>query len=160
MPTSKTGIANIGLGGTPVYTIGYNTAITNGAGANLGIVVARYSADTVRMNVSSDGGASYFGFQSYGPGGAVDSGVGKNYYYGGGGPFAAELYVMSVDLSDFGVALGATVNSIQFGGSPELDIVRIAGFGDPAGRVPEPTSLALVGLALAGLACTRRAGKA
>jgi hypothetical protein len=149
-----TGIANIP--GAPSYTIGYGTSIVNGAGADLGIVVARFSADTVRLNVSSDGGSTYFGAQSYGPAGAVNTGVTKNYFYGGSGPFLGALYVMEVDLSDFGVALGASINTVQFTGSPQLDIVRIAGFGDPQVTVPEPASLALVACALAGLACSRR----
>lgn len=152
----NTGIANIGLSANPTCTIGYNSAIINGAGADLGIVVARFSSDTIRMDVSSNGGTSDFGAQSYGPGGAVDTGVGKSYFYGGGGPFGSELYVMAVDLSDFGVALGNSVNTIRFTGSPELDIIRIAGFGDPSVTVPEPASLAPVALAGAGLACSRR----
>jgi hypothetical protein len=156
----NTGIANIGINGNPTYTIGYNTPIVNGAGADLGIVVARYSSDTIRIHVSSDGGSSYSGFQSYGPGGAVDTGVGKTYFYGGSGPYSAELFVMAVDLSDFGVALGTSVDMVQFTGSPQLDLIRIAGFGDPATSVPEPASLAMVGLALAGLGWSRRRVKA
>src|SRR4029077_5715233 len=50
-----TGIANIGLNGAPVYTIGYNTVIANNPGADLGIVSARFSSDTFRLEVSTDG---------------------------------------------------------------------------------------------------------
>jgi hypothetical protein len=39
-PNFDTGIANIGIDGTTIdYTIGYNTPIVNGAGADFGLVV-------------------------------------------------------------------------------------------------------------------------
>lgn len=155
----NTGIANIGLQGTsPTYTIGYSSSIVNGPGKDLGIVVARYSTDTVRMDVSTDGGANYQGFQSFTT--AVSSGVGCNYFYagsGGGGPFACTLFVMEVDLSDFGLAPGASIDTVRITGAPELDLIRVAGFGDPAGNnTPEPASLALSALALAAMGALRK----
>jgi len=152
----NTGIANIGLGATPVYTIGYNTAIVNGAGFDLGIVTARFStSDTVRMDVSTDGGTTFEGFLSFLPAAAVATGVPCSYFYAGGGPFGCELFVTPVDLSDYGLAIGASINTVRISGAPELDLIRVAGFGDGAATVPEPGTLALIGAAL-GLAGLRR----
>jgi hypothetical protein len=148
-----TGIANIGFGGPVYYTIGYTGGIVNGGGTDLGIVTARYSVnDYISVQVSTDG-TTFSSALTYGPGLAVDSGVGKSYYYGGnGGPYPAELYVTSVNLDDFGLAAGSTVKAIRVTGSPELDLMRVAGF---ASSVPEPSGLLLMAggwLLLAGLA--------
>src|SRR6185312_8042398 len=84
-----TGIANID---TPTYTIGYSTPIVNGTGADIGVIPARYSTDdTITLTIN---GVT----QNYGPGLAVDTGVPASYFYAGGGPFGAELFVTTVDL--------------------------------------------------------------
>lgn len=127
----NTGIANIGMTTSPIYTIGYNSPIVNRPGNDLGIVVARYTEDNIRFSVSEDG-SSFSPTLTYGPEAAADTGVHFDYFYGGGGPFNAELFVQSVDLSDFGIAIGSGITAVRVTGDPQLDLVRVAGF------VPEP----------------------
>ncbi|MFL6388936.1 MAG: hypothetical protein ACJ71U_15755 [Terriglobales bacterium] len=128
-PNFDTGIANIGLGGSSViYTIGYNTPIVNGSGDDLGIVTARFSTnDTFQLAVSTDG-TNFTSFVSFGPGLAVSTGVGASYFYAGGGPFSAVLFVTLVDLSVFNVASGASIRAVKITSSPEGDLIRVAGF--------------------------------
>jgi hypothetical protein len=151
----NTGVANIGTGGTPLYTISYNTPIVNQSGNDLGIVTARFSSnDTATLEVSSNGGATFSSPLNFGPGLALSTGVGYTYYYGGGGPFSAVLYVTPVDLSGFGISSGAVIDAIRITGSPELDLIRVAGLN--TGAVPEPTTMLLLGFGLVGLAGARR----
>jgi VPDSG-CTERM motif len=147
-----TGIANIGFGGTPVYTIGYNTVIANNPGADLGIVSARFSSnDTFRLEVSPDG-VNFTGALDFGPALAVDTGVGKTYFYQGL-QFGAELFVTPVDLSAF-IAPGATIAAVRVTSFPEGDLIRIAGLTT---SVPDAGStLTLLGSGLALLAGLRR----
>ncbi len=139
-PNFNTGIANIGLSGNPVYTIGYNTAIANGPGADLGIVSARFSTnDTFSLAVSTDG-INFSASVPFGPGLGVNTGVSRTFYYSSSvGPFQATLFVTPVDLSTFGLAAGATIVATRITSSPEGDLIRVAGL-----TVPEPNSLALV----------------
>jgi hypothetical protein len=121
-----TGIANIG--GTVLYTIGYNTVIANNTGPDLGIVSARFSSDTFELEVSTDG-INFTGPIDFGPELAVDTGVGNSYFYGsgGGGLFDAELFVTPVDLDAFGIASGDTIAAVRVTAFPEGDLIRIAG---------------------------------
>jgi hypothetical protein len=150
-----TGIANIGLGGTaPVYTIGYNTVIANNTGADLGIVSARFSlSDTFRLEVSTDG-VNFTGPLDFGPGLAVATGVGRVYFYGGSGPFGANLFVTPVDLTAFGLASGDTIAAVRVTSFPEGDLIRIAGLS--AGVPDAGSTLTLLGSGLALLAGLRR----
>src|SRR5439155_9016353 len=86
-PNFETGIANIGFLGPVAYTIGYNTPIVNNAGNDLGVVVARYSSDPFNIEFSSDGGATFSPVFLIPDVTAVATGVGKDYFYGGGGPY-------------------------------------------------------------------------
>jgi len=129
-----TGIANIGLTGTPVYTIGYNTVIANNTGADLGIVSARFSSDTFTLAVSTDG-IHFTDSIDFGPELAVDSGAGNSYFYAGGGPFDAELFVTPVDLDVFGLASGETITAVRVTSFPEGDLIRIAGLTSIANSI-------------------------
>lgn len=160
------GIANIGLGSDPLYTIGYNTPIVNGAGADLGIIVARYSTDDVSLDVSIDG-VNFLGSITISAATAVSTGVTRSYFLSGivDQSFDATLFVHSVDLDDFGLAAGQSISAVEVGvggNSIELDLIRIAGFGQDTTvpEVPEPRTLGLLALGLAGLAIAARRRRA
>jgi hypothetical protein len=140
-PNFNTGIANIGLRGNPLYTIGYNTAIANGPGADLGIVSARFSSsDMFDLAVSTDG-INFSAPLAFGPELGVTTGVSRDFYYGAspGTTFSAILFVTPVDLTAFGLAPGATIVATRITSSPEGDLIRVAGL-----IVPEPGSVVLI----------------
>lgn len=141
-----TGIANIGMDTPLAYRIGYNTPIVNEAGLDLGIVVARYSADDILIRVTRDG-VNWGPFMHLGWEDAVDTGVHKDYYYS---EFlqGAELYVHALDLGAFGLKAGQSVVAIEITGSTELDLIRVAGMNK---AVPEPASIAALGIGAFGL---------
>jgi hypothetical protein len=145
-----TGIANIGLRELipPTYTIGYNGGILNGAGADLGVIVARFSTD--EFVISFDGGV---GFYVSGDA-AVNTSVNRNYFYRGCGidcgSFNATLFVHMLDLSDYGVASGASISSVSITSDQQLDLIRVAGV------IPEPSTGLLVIAGLLGFASWRR----
>lgn len=145
-----TGIANIGLGGNATtYTLGYSTPIVNRPGADVGVVVARFSEDTISIAFSADG-TTFGSSLAFGPETAFETGVHRTYFYGGGGPYNAELFVHPLDLTDFGFAENDTVNAAQISGSTQLDLIRVAGFAP----VPEPATM--VALSLGVLALLKR----
>jgi hypothetical protein len=157
-PNFDTGIANIGIGAMPIYTIGYNNPIFNVLGNDLGIVTARFSTnDSITVAVSTDG-VTFTADQVFGPALAVATGEPRTYFYDGNGPFDSELFVTPIDLTTFGIAPGASIVAVRITGAPELDLIRAAGFADAVGptQIPEPATLAVFGLGALGLLAARR----
>jgi MYXO-CTERM domain-containing protein len=160
----NTGIANIGIDGATVeYTIGYDTPIVNGPGADFGLVVGySWQTDVYHVAVSANG-TTFTPFQNFSGGSlGVDTGVNMSYWYAGEGQYATDLIVVPIDLSQFGIASGASVDAIEIEGlaGEQPDYFRIAGFGTGTTVSPEPVSMLLAGAGLAGLAFWRRRVKA
>lgn len=150
----ETGVANIGFPAGLTYTIGYDAGILNRTGFDLGVVVARYTEDPFEIAISEDG-ASFTAPRRIEFGTAHDTGVHKLYFYGGGGPFDAELFVHEIELADYGFAAGAVIKAVAITGFEQLDLIRVAGV---TAAVPEPGVwvFLLSGLATAGLLTRRR----
>lgn len=138
----NTGIANIN---SVIYTIGYSTGIVNGAGADFGVVTARFSSDTIDLTVNGT-------TLAYGPALGIGTGVFRDFFYGGPFVYDAQLFVTPVDLSDFGLAAGAVANSISVTSGSQLDLIRIAGFDTGTTVVPVPGAMLLMVSGLLGIA--------
>jgi hypothetical protein len=112
-------------------------------------------ADTATLKVSSDSGGTFSSTIDFGPLAASATGVLTGYYYDANpGLQEAQLFVTPVDLSDFGILTGTAINAINITGSPQLDLIRVAGLNTSA--VPEPATMLLLGFGLVGLAGVRR----
>jgi hypothetical protein len=147
----NTGIGNIGLDGPIIFTIGYNTPIVNGAGSDLGIISARFSADQFGLAVSTDG-VNFTPFVNFGPKLAISTNVEKDYFYGNAGEtFHATLFVTPVDLSLFGISQDTSISAVEITAMPEGDLIRVAGLA-----VPEPCASMLTSLGICALGLFRR----
>jgi hypothetical protein len=155
-----TGIANIGadLGSVSnvSYTIGYDTPIVNHAGADFGVVVARFSTDSFYLALSVDG-TNFTADRLIDFSSAVATGVSKSYYVKNGidPPVEASLWVHPIDISDFRFLTGASITAVRITGITQLDLIRAAGFA----TVPLPPTVLLLGSGLLGLAGWRRLRK-
>jgi len=146
-PTFNTGL-QLGAGG--LFAIGYSSPIINGPGADLGIITApnRTPGEPVAnfLIINNSVAVPYDPLRA-----GVDTGVTRDYFLQGQptGPFRFSLFVTPVELSDFGIAEGESIQSVRIGstnggvlGGPNLATIRVAGFerGD-AVAVPEPVLL-------------------
>jgi hypothetical protein len=103
-PNFDTGIGNIGFLGSPaVYTIGYDTPIVNNAGADFGVVVARFSTDDFNLALSADG-TTFTDYHLIPAASAVDTGLVK-ITITTDQCRCGRAFVHPIDISDFGLDL-------------------------------------------------------
>ena len=151
-PNFDTGVGNIAPS-YALFVIGYDTPIVNRPGDDFGIVVARYSTDNVAVAVSTNG-SDFSNTLLVTAGSAVNTGVGRDYFSTGLGPFASTLFVHPIDLTAFGVGPGTGVTAIRItgGSGATLDLVRVAGFA----VVPLPSAALFLASAVGVLRWLRR----
>jgi hypothetical protein len=140
VPIIDQGFANINLNGsTPQVAITFTFAagdLTNGAGDDLVLFDARFSSNS--YSVTADG---FGGSVAVAAGDLIDTGVDRAFFYGNsGGPFNANIMAAGIDLTDLGVASGASVTSITVTAtSGEADLLGIGSLSEPGPTNAAPT---------------------
>jgi hypothetical protein len=129
-------------------------SIINGAGADFAIWEAGAPAEPFLLAVSTDGGVTFSASQSFDttPTNPLDTSSGF------------PTNVGFVELSLFGLAPGAQVDAVRVSGlftgvggsGPDLLAIAALNAGAPTGNIPEPATLTVLGLGLAGIAFMRR----
>jgi hypothetical protein len=142
------GAINLGLSSSvDSFLLTFDGGITNGAGDDFVVFDGRFSSDGVSIGV---GGTELAVSSSS----FVDSGLDfilKNT------SFTFDLYGASLDLSDYGVAVGASITSLTLTAyAPEADIMGVGVLNSGSTAVPEPSIIALFGAGLIGIGFVRR----
>ncbi|MBL28017.1 MAG: hypothetical protein CMM50_10775, partial [Rhodospirillaceae bacterium] len=114
-PDIDTGAFNLDLG--QIYELTFSVPIVNGDGDDLYFTDSRFSFDS--LNFSFDGGSTFHTINSTD---FLDTGV-DSAIRGSGLTF--DLFAATIDLSDFGVASGATFTSIQIQGVSGSDPIVV-----------------------------------
>ncbi|XOV86175.1 MAG: PEP-CTERM sorting domain-containing protein [Pseudomonadota bacterium] len=136
----------INIGTSDKFGLFFDTGIVNNAGADLVVFDSRFSADSLYMEIEIGGSEFLVGAGSF-----IDTGLDFTLKNCGCG---FSLFGAAIDLSDWGIANGATVTNLAIRGSGQSDIMGVAALHSVA--VPEPAAFAFFGLGIAGLMASRR----
>lgn len=126
---------------TDVLELVYSTPIVNQTGDDLYFTDSRFSADS--LDFSIDGGTT---FHTIAADDFMDTGVDSVIR---NTSFTFSLFAATIDLSDFGVASGGSISSLQIRGMSESDPIVVGNLNADVGpAVPEPSALGLLLTAL------------
>jgi hypothetical protein len=149
----------VALGGDGILEVAFlDNSIINGAGTDL--VIFEFSGPKSvgtsdpreYFEVSVLDGTTYSAFVGFDP---VATG------YGISNPLDSNLFAVEIDLSSFGIALGAQVDRVRLHlfdnglGSKGADILALGALNSGA-TIPEPSTALLMSLGLIGLGVKRR----
>ena len=143
----RTGAINLSQNSTIEF--GFDSLISNGAGADLFFVDGRFDSGAFDFSID---GSTFFSVASSD---FVNTGITETLT---GSIFRFTVFTLEIDLSDFGVASGATFDTLTLRTTnAALDLMAVAALGsETASPVPLPAALPLLGTALIGLGIVSR----
>ncbi len=143
------GLGNIPSGSVIEMTFEPGKAL-NISGNDVVLFEARFTPGSYRLFTSYDGLSTFLNVDltdfTY-------TGIQRDYYYGlNWGPFSAEVWAVPIDLSQLGIPIGVSVETIR--------LVTTSNGADPLGvgslTIPEPATICLLGLGALSLVSRKK----